>query len=744
MIMRNSRHQPRSRGQIVIIFALAIIAFVGMCAVVIDVSWFWSNSLRMQRAADAAALAGVIRLPAREDLAIDLARAEAKKNGYDNGAGGVVVDVHKDSTNNRRLRVKISGPVNTFFARVLGLSQIQETRDAQAEYVLPVPMGSPENYYGVYGKSRHCPTAVTTGTFPPCATANGVTTYDDVHTPTVTPTDTGWLSAGAIKTPPVVNPNWTTTGNVTVSDNNRATTTTNGAAQAWGDFGITFPATVTAIDGIELSIEDSRDNAVAGTACTFTAALSWDNGGTYTLGAGTGLKSTPALTNTEAYVALPSSGASTDKWTHTTWTASQMNNANFRVKVTAVKATTATCPAAQIMRIDHIRIKVYYRYTADVVTNPPVFHPDANVAGPSNEVLTPRGFWGMMLAQGSETISGDAYLPKYDIAGGNVNPNYDQANYFNYAIEIGAGATAGGVWIYDPGFCAGTLALGMGDTWITGSNPMSSFYDLFDTQGTPYDLTDDTLVPGFTSGTTFRRQNGSDPTIGGSGGSGIAGCDAYHDNWYQLGTSTLTGGTTGHVYRLHVSSVDPTDATDQLSTQARNGWALFTKATGGTPPRIYGIGAMEMYTPLPSGTFSEFYLAQIEAAHAGKTMEIRLFDAGDTNGDSNIEIEIPTATGWTSTNFDYTSAKGTTNGGVANCNSLAGTNVPNVVTYSSSTPRFQGCWITINIPIPVGYTAPQQGWWKIKYNITGTGTTASDLTTWQVQIRGNPVHLILP
>ena len=152
---------------------------------------------------------------------------------------------------------------------------------------------------------------------------------------------------------------------------------------------------------------------------------------------------------------------------------------------------------------------------------------------------------------------------------------------------------------------------------------------------------------------------------------------------------------------------------------------------------------MEMYTPLPSGTYSEFYLAQIEAAHAGKTMEIKLFDAGDTNGDSNIEIEIPTATGWTATNFDYTAAQGTTKSGVANCNSLAGTGVPSVTTYASGTPRFQGCWLTIQIPIPVTYTAPQQGWWKIKYNI-GTGTGASDLTTWQVQIRGNPVHLILP
>ncbi len=351
----------------------------------------------------------------------------------------------------------------------------------------------------------------------------------------------------------------------------------------------------------------------------------------------------------------------------------------------------------------------------------------------------------MMLTQGAETISGDAYLPRYDTASTTTNnPNYDQVNYYNYAVEMAAGSTGGSVWIYDPGFCAGALQTGVGDTWVGAKVPVSSYYELYDTQGTPYDLQDDTLVSGFSSGTTFQQQDGSDPTLNGSGGSGIAGCDAYHLGWYQLGTSTLAGGAAGHVYRLHTSTLDTSDPTDQLATNARNGWALFTRVTGGTAPKIYGIGAMEMYTPLPSGTSSEFYLAQIEAAHAGKTMEIRLFDAGDTNQDANIQILIPTSGGWSATNFNYTASQGTTNSGVTNCNSSAGTNVSNVVTYQSGSSRFNGCWITIQIPIPTTYAAHQTGWWKIRYNMTGSGSTATDITTWQVQIRGNPVHLVLP
>ena len=62
----------------------------------------------------------------------------------------------------------------------------------------------------------------------------------------------------------------------------------------------------------------------------------------------------------------------------------------------------------------------------------------------------------------------------------------------------------------------------------------------------------------------------------------------------------------------------------------QNSFAIWTKATGGSP-KVHGLGAMEAYSPLEPSTSSEFYLAQIEAAHAGKTMEIKLWDPGDTN-----------------------------------------------------------------------------------------------------------------
>ena len=42
-----------------------------------------------------------------------------------------------------------AGPVGTYFARVFGMNQITAQSTSKAEFTLPVPMGSPQNYYGV-------------------------------------------------------------------------------------------------------------------------------------------------------------------------------------------------------------------------------------------------------------------------------------------------------------------------------------------------------------------------------------------------------------------------------------------------------------------------------------------------------------------------------------------------------------------------------------------------------------------
>ena len=161
---------------------------------------------------------------------------------------------------------------------------------------------------------------------------------------------------------------------------------------------------------------------------------------------------------------------------------------------------------------------------------------------------------------------------------------------------------------------------------------------------------------------------------------------------------------------------------------------------------------MEAYVRLPGGRSTEFYLAQIAAEHAGKTMVIKLWDPGDTsNLAANLQVLRPTSTSYQPTTFNY-SAKANSHA-ASSCNSRSGTGVSSVTTNTGGNSLFNGCWVTIEIPLPSDYSAPFPssdsvasvgGWWKIRYNMSGsTSNYSTDLTTWEVSLRGNPVHLVL-
>ena len=194
---------------------MSILVFIGLCAIALDISWYWATTLRMQRAADAAALAGVIHLPGDPTTAATVARAEAAKNGYVDGVGGTAITAIQDPSNPRRLKVSLAAPVSTFFARAFGIAAFPAVRDSKSEFVLPVPMGSPDAYYGVFGMLRHPGGGVTTTTSNPFVTGP--------LPPTAVPSTT-W------STP--LRPTRTRTASYSMSP------TTNGSQQTWMTFGL--------------------------------------------------------------------------------------------------------------------------------------------------------------------------------------------------------------------------------------------------------------------------------------------------------------------------------------------------------------------------------------------------------------------------------------------------------------------------------------------------------------------------
>ena len=707
-----SRHS-RSRGQVVVIFALSIMVFIGMCAVVLDIAWYWANMLRMQRAADAAALAGVVYLPSNPTSAVTAALSEAAKNGYTNGVGGAVVTAAPDTSNNRSLRVSVTGGVGTFFMRLFGVTSLSGTQASKAEYVLPVPMGSPDNYYGVFGQLRR-------------------------------PSDSGTTAWRSPTTVPSTS--WTTPANAYSSTDSdaSATTSTANAAQSWGTFGVAIAGTGStfSVTGISVFV---RAAAGAASGCSLRASLSW-NGSTWS--------STQTVALTSTSFGTYTLGPTMSGWGSHTWTEAEIESASFQVKL---EYLSSGCGGSPAMRVDTVQVQVAWTRTSSTTAY------GSNVDGPGGETLSPRGFWGTMLSQGAADVNGDAYLPYYETVSSTTNPDYAPTRYYDYAVYMPPGSANGEVDIFDAGFCGTDSSgeYGTGDRWFsTTTSAVSAFYTLYDTNNTLWDLSDDTLVAD--SGTLFRRLQAADTSLySGSPPSGTyssckqgdvsdpADGNYWHNRWWPM-TNSLTGGSEGTVYRLRTATTDPNSSTDQRTANAQNSFSLFADASGGSP-RVYGLGAMESFSPLPGGSNSTFYLARIEAVHAGKTVVISLWDPGDTGAlSANVEILIPGTTGYTAATVKWSSAKGTTNTAASNCTGLKGTGT-SITTNTGTAQKFNGCWVTIEVPVPASYTAPtppgetEAGWWKIKYVMGGATTdTSLDVTTWQVSIRGNPVHLVLP
>ncbi len=756
------------RGQVLVIFAFLITILLGASAFVVDLAWIWSNQLQVQRAADAGALAGVVHLPAEPDDAEAAAKAEARKNGFTDDVGGVDVVAMQDPGFSRRMIVTVSAPVDTFFMGLFGYSEVTVSRSARAEYVLPVPMGSPQNYYGV-GVLR---TPVTTTT----------TSTDTDH-------ETEWLvpANATCPTSPSNHCQWTASSGalpatVRTNDNIYAQTNTNGRVHQWINFGLTgsgqLPApaadqTLT-ITGIQVRLTDAFVTASCANS-RINVQLSWNAGTTWTPNPMTASAQTGNLNTTNSTDFTLGSAASTSVWSGHTWVRNDFTDANFRVRITAAKgcATSTTN-----LRLDQLEVRVSYDLVTTTSTT--TITPQA-ISGPDGVVLNNapehQGFWGAVGSQGWPTTRGDAFLSSYTRRTDIPNPQFNPSRYYNYAIEIPN--NGGSVWIYDPGFCDTGNGQGTTETWVSGTglnanggpngtgtdHPISTQFTLFrDADSTPYDYGDDDFVT--SSGAAFRRSTWYDPGIGGSapgGAAAPAGVDCasltWHNDWWQLASGLAAGN-----YRLHATNriftgTDPNrttwDASDnQSSSSGGNYFGIWTNAGG----RIYGLGAMEATFYLPVGFKSAFYLAQIEAAHAGKWVDIDLWDVGDAGSGiiSSLEILAPGAADYEPIEFYYTSVTGTTIPAGFTCNASSNGPVTSVQTNAGGgTGAYEDSWLRLCLKIPDDYAAvhpssdaitAEGGWWKIRYFIeTGpAGSAVGDVTTWQVTVRGNPAHLITP
>ena len=130
--------------------ALCLLPLMAFAAFGVDLASFYSRASYLQKSADAAALAGTVWMPnltkARQIACDSLLNNNI--DGGDCGTGPFNVTIARGSTATSLL-VTVTDPAATkYFSQVFGSGDQALTRAAEAEYNLPLPLGSPLNYFG--------------------------------------------------------------------------------------------------------------------------------------------------------------------------------------------------------------------------------------------------------------------------------------------------------------------------------------------------------------------------------------------------------------------------------------------------------------------------------------------------------------------------------------------------------------------------------------------------------------------
>ncbi len=139
MMRRTAARNRSNDGQIIVIFALGLVAMIAMVGLVLDGGSTFAQRRGQQNAADLAAMAGANDFLLNNDatLALAEARAVAAQNGFthDPSAGKTISATYNPAT--AMFQVDVSSPHRNNFTGVVGMTQWQVSTTAMVNVGIP-------------------------------------------------------------------------------------------------------------------------------------------------------------------------------------------------------------------------------------------------------------------------------------------------------------------------------------------------------------------------------------------------------------------------------------------------------------------------------------------------------------------------------------------------------------------------------------------------------------------------------
>jgi Flp pilus assembly protein TadG len=145
---RRRRGPDDQSGFVLAFVAISLVVILAMAGFAVDY-WHWSQEqTKLQKAADAAALAGAVYMPDNTgNIAYSTAQQISSENGYTNGQNNVTVSPSTGQLPTQ-LEVTETEKVKNYFGALVGAGTTTITKRAVAEYEPSVSMGSPINQFG--------------------------------------------------------------------------------------------------------------------------------------------------------------------------------------------------------------------------------------------------------------------------------------------------------------------------------------------------------------------------------------------------------------------------------------------------------------------------------------------------------------------------------------------------------------------------------------------------------------------